>query len=464
MPENNNDRKVFTLLEVSKSVQKTISERYKSSYWVKAEMNKLNYYSHSGHCYPELVEKQNGKVIAQIKSNLWREDFDNINRNFLKILKEPLKDGIKILFLAKINFDPLHGLSLQILDIDPSFTLGDLEREKQDTIERLKQKNIFTLNKSRQLPLLPKRIAIISVETSKGYIDFLQVLEGNAWKYKFFHFLFPSLLQGEKAVHGIIAQLKRIEKVIHHFDVVAIVRGGGGDVGLSCYNNFELAKAVASFPIPVITGIGHATNETVCEMVSYQNAITPTKIAEFLIQKFHNFSVPVEKAKELIIDKSKRILIEEKIKVQSEIKLFRSVTETIIQKNNNELESAKKLISQHSLFIFKTQTNYLNSYKEQLFKSSNYQLKQNALILNQLEVNLNIRTSLKLNQEKLQLENLHRNIQILDPVNILKRGFSITRLNGKALKESAEVSVGDKLETQLYNGKISSIIKNKNNG
>lgn len=461
MPEITNDRKVFTLLEVSKSVQKTISERYRSTFWVKAEMNKLNYYSHSGHCYPELVEKQDGKVIAHIKSNLWRDDYENINRNFLKTLKEPLKEGIKILFLAKINFDPMHGLSLQIIDIDPSFTLGDLEKEKRETIENLKKENIFSLNKSRQLPLVPKRIAIISVETSKGYIDFLQVLEGNTWNYTFFHFLFPSLLQGEKAVHSIMAQLKRIEKVIHHFDAVAIVRGGGGDVGLSCYNNFELAKAVASFPIPVITGIGHATNETVCEMVSYQNTITPTKIAEFLIQKFHNFSVPVEKAKVLIIDKSKRMLIEEKTKVQSEVKLFRSVTETIIQKNRNELEGAKKLIKQESLFIFKTQSNYVNSYNQQVFKSSINHLKQNTLILHQLEGNMRMRTNLKMHQVKLQLENLEKNIQILDPINILKRGFSITRFNGKAVKGSTEVSEGDVLETQLYSGKIASIIKSK---
>ena len=255
--------------------------------------------------------------------------------------------------------------------------------------------------------------------------------------------------------------IQRIEKVKHHFDAVAIVRGGGGDVGLSCYNNFELAKAVASFPIPVITGIGHATNETVCEMVSYQNAITPTKIAEFLIQKFHNFSVPVEKAKVLIIDKSKRMLTEEKTKVQSEVKLFRSVTETIIQKNRNELEGAKKLIKQESLFIFKTQSNYVNSYNQQVFKSSINQLKQNTLILHQLEGNMRMRTNLKLHQVKLQLENLEKNIQILDPINILKRGFSITRFNGKAVKGSTEVSEGDVLETQLYSGNIASIIKSK---
>jgi exodeoxyribonuclease VII large subunit len=195
MPENVNDKQVFSLLEVTKSIEKTLEERYKSSFWVKAEMNKLNFYKQSGHCYPELVEKKDGKIITQIKSYLWKDDYFRVNNNFQRLLKEPLKDGIKILFLAKITFDTTHGLSLWILDIDPSFTLGDLEREKIEAINKLKVEGIFNKNKMLSLPLLPQRIAIISVETSKGYVDFLKVIESNSWNYKFFHFLFPSLLQ-----------------------------------------------------------------------------------------------------------------------------------------------------------------------------------------------------------------------------------------------------------------------------
>lgn len=464
MPENVNNRKIFSLLEVSKSVQKTIAERYTSAFWVKAEMNKLNYYSHSGHCYPELVEKLDGKVITQLKANLWHHDYININQNFINTLKEPLKDGIKILFLAKISFDPVHGLSLTIIDIDPSYTLGDLEKEKQETIEKLNRENILSLNKTRKLPLLPKRIAIISVETSKGYVDFTKVLDGNSWNYKFFHYLFPSLLQGDKAVTGIIAQLERIKKVVHHFDVVAIIRGGGGDVGLSCYNNYNLVKAIASFPIPVITGIGHATNETVSEMVSYQNAITPTKIAEFLIQKFHNFSVPVEKARELIIDKARRLLTEEKTKVQSEIKLFRSMTETIILKNRNEIQSAKNVIEQQSQFLLKTQLGYVNYYNDLVVKSVTHQIAQNALILQQLKSNFMAQSNTTFKESKLQIENLERNLSILDPINILKRGFSITYHNGKSVKNIAEIEVGETIETKVYKGKIISTVKSKNNG
>lgn len=177
MPEKLINKTIFSLLEVTTSIQKTLADRYKTAFWVKAEMNKLNLYRHSGHCYPELVEKQGEKVVAQIRSILWKDDYVRINNAFLKILQEPLKDGIKILFLANITFDPVHGLSLRIMDIDPAYTLGDLEREKQETIQRLQSEGIFGLNKTTKLSLLPKRIAIISVESSKGYADFMKVIE-----------------------------------------------------------------------------------------------------------------------------------------------------------------------------------------------------------------------------------------------------------------------------------------------
>src|SRR5690349_19432563 len=160
------DKKVFSLLEVTNSVRKTISERYQSTFWVKAEMNKLNHYTYSGHCYPELVEKNNGRVVAQLRASFWKDDYLRSNARFLQILGEPLKDGISILFEASIGFDPVHGLSLRIIDIDPTFSLGMLERERLESIARLKSLGIFDQNKKLAFPLVPKRIAVISVETS----------------------------------------------------------------------------------------------------------------------------------------------------------------------------------------------------------------------------------------------------------------------------------------------------------
>ncbi|QEC41489.1 exodeoxyribonuclease VII large subunit [Pseudobacter ginsenosidimutans] len=432
MPENITDRTVFSLLEVQRSIQKTLTDRYGSSFWVKAEMNKLNYYKQSGHCYPELVEKQQGKVIAQLKSVLWREDFVLINKHFLSFLNEPLKDGIKILFQAKLIYDPVHGLSLRILDIDPSYTLGDLEKEKMESISRLVNEGIFDQNKLLPIPLLPQRIAVISVESSKGYVDFIEVLEGNPWRYKFFHYLFPSLLQGEKAIDTIRLQLARIRKVIHHFDVVAIVRGGGGDVGLSVYNNYELAKAIALFPIPVITGIGHATNDTVVEMVAHANAITPTKIAEYLIQRFHNFSVPVMQATEKITDRARRLILEERNKLRSEVKLFRSVTATVTLEHRSQLMSSVALLKQQAKYL-------LREHQDELTK-----------------VQLTEKTAIFLKEQNSGLAQLERNINNMSPEKVLQRGFSITLKDGKLIRDAAEVKEGDTLETVLANGTISS--------
>jgi exodeoxyribonuclease VII large subunit len=438
MPILINDKKVFSLLEVTLSIQKTIAERYQRAFWVKAEMNKLNHYSHSGHCYPELVEKKDGKVIALIKSNLWKSDFLRINERFISVLKEPLKDGISILFCASISFDPSHGLSLRIIDIDPSFSLGELEREKQATIERLHHEGIFHHNKKLNLALLPQRIAVISVETSKGYADYLKVIEQNPWGYRFFNLLFPSLLQGDRSVYAIINQLRRIKKAAHHFDLVAIIRGGGGDVGLSSYNNYELAREIALFPLPVFTGIGHSTNETVTEMVSFQNAITPTELADFLIQKFHNFSVPVKKAEELIADKAKRILTDERNRFQNTIKYFQSITVNQLLRNRHNLEGLSRSLKQESQFLINQQVNDIA----------------------RISVELQRQTNSLIRQQEQALDSLQNNVRMLDPINILKRGFSITLLNGKAIKNSAEIKIDDTITTILADGQIISDVKN----
>jgi exodeoxyribonuclease VII large subunit len=340
MSEIIQNKKAFSLLEVSRSIKDTLAKRYTSTFWVKAEMIKLNHYKHSGHCSPDLVEKNQGRVIAQIRANIWKRDYERINALFTKILKEPLKDGIKILFLAKISFDPVYGLSLHILDIDPSFTLGDLEREKQECIQKLRAEGLLLKNKSTSFPLLPQRIAIISVETSKGYADFLKIIENNLWGYAFFHYLFPSILQGEKAVDGIIYQLARIKTVLHHFDVVAIIRGGGGDVGLACYNDYQLSRAIANFPIPVITGIGHATNQTVAEMISYENAITPSKLAEMLMQYFHNFAQPVNQAQQKIVDKTRHHLSEAKSAFRAQVSLLKTLSQNVLKLNHQAMTAS----------------------------------------------------------------------------------------------------------------------------
>ena len=462
MPEKENDRTIFTLLEVTKSIQKTLSERYTSSFWVKAEMNKLNYYPQSGHCYPDLVEKKDGKVIAEMLSNLWRDDYQRINNNFLNVLKEPLKSGINILFCAKITYDPANGLRLRIIDIDPSYSLGNLEKEKQETISKLKQEGIFNTNRSLQIALLPKRIAIISVQTSKGYSDFIQIIETNPWGYKIFQMLFPALLQGDRAVVTIMNQLNRIRKVIDHFDAVAIIRGGGGDVGLTCYNNYELSRAIALFPIPVITGIGHSTNETVSEMIAFKNAITPTELADYLLQKFHNYSVPVQKAQETITDKTRRLLKEENLRLFNLVRYFKSVTGNMLIKSENEIQNKLRSLIRLSAYFIQKNREFQITIITGLRKSIQLQLNNQRQLVKQSILNFRRDVIAYLNGSKKDVENLERHIELMKPVNVLKRGYSITSINGKVVQKVDDVKKGDLLKTVVSDGQITSVAKKIN--
>jgi len=467
MPQSIDDKRVFSLLEVALSIQKTLADRYRSTFWVKAEMNKLNHYTHSGHCYPELLEKKDGRVIAQMKSNLWRADFQRINHKFLTILKEPLKDGINILFAATIIFDPAHGLSLRIVDIDPSFSLGELEREKQETLQRLRDEGIFDRNKRLNLPLLPQRIAVISVETSKGLADYLKVIEQNPYGYKFFNFLFPALLQGDRSVGSIMYQLKRIKNIVHHFDAVAIIRGGGGDVGLSSYNNYHLAREIALFPIPVFTGIGHSTNETVSEMVSFQNAITPTELADFLIVRFHEFSGPVKRAEEIIVARSRHILGEQKSSLTTLTKYFQSITHNRLLKSHNETEKLSTTLLHLAKFRLKEARRNITLMIPKMKEELETFLIQSRLQITNRASQLSVLAEGQMKDNIQKVEQLARQVNVLDPINILKRGFSITLLNGKSVKHVAELKADDTLTTIVADGQFTSSVKQiikKDNG
>lgn len=417
MPEVVSDKTVFSLLEVTRSIQKTIADRYKSLYWVKAEMNKLNHYKHSGHCYPELVEKKEGKIVAEIRSILWKSDFERINQQFMRLLNEPLRDGISILFQAGISYDPLHGLSLRIVDIDPTFVLGELEKEKKECILRLQQEGLFDANKCLPFPLIPKRLAIISVETSKGLSDFYKIIRNNSWGYYFETTLYPALLQGDKSIPSIIKQLAVIAERIEAYDAVAIIRGGGGEVGLSSYNNYALAKAIAIFPLPVLTGIGHSTNETVSEMVSYKNAITPSELADFLIQKFHNFAIPLIQAQDRLAQSAKNRFSQE----------------------NERLQALAQQLSWNSRTLLRTQHHSIQLLSQRLHLFSQHFLKERYAAL----------------------AHLSRMIKMADPNLLLKRGFSITTRNGKAITSTDQIREGDQIETLLLDGKLTSTITHK---
>jgi len=458
------NRQIFSLQQVVSSIRKTIEERYQSSYWVKAEMHKLNLYP-SGHAFPELVQKENDKIVAQINASIWNHNFQRINKQFIEVVKEPLKEGTTLLLNVKVVFHETFGLSLQILDIDPNYALGELQREREETLKKLQAERLINANQLLDFPLLPKRIAIISADTSKGLSDFMKVLNNNPWNYQFFTMLFQAYLQGDVAAPSIIEQLKRIEKVKQHFDVVVIVRGGGGEVGLSCYNNYELCKAIASFSLPVLTGIGHSTNMTVAELVAFRNAITPTELADFLLQTFHDFSVPVNDARKVLRSSVDRILERANQLFSAETKHYKhSATNYLLESKNSLLltsqqfkNEAKSLLAhnrEHLHFAQKECSNYSN----RLFKLNRERIAEYVVLLPLKFVN-------RLGKEQQQLSEMENMVRLMDPKNVLKRGYSITTINGQTIQKNNQAEIGDTITTITYDFELTStLIKKEENG
>lgn len=438
------------------SIRSAMEHHFRGQYWVMAEMNKLNRYQHSGHCYPELVEKTGNQVVAQARAVIWKGDYERINLRFLEILREPLKDGIKILFLCKVSFDAVHGLSLRVLDIDPSFTLGDLEKEKAESIRKLREEGIFEQNGTLTLPLLPSRIAVISVESSKGFADFNRILDLNPGGYRVSRTLFPSLLQGDGAVHGIMQQLKKIRKQADRFDAVTIIRGGGGDIGLSCYNNYNLAREVATFPLPVLTGIGHATNETVVELVAHTNCITPTKVAEFLLSYYRNFSAELKELTGALINISRLRMKDEQHGLLN--------TRHMIKKSAGLMLSENKMVlSRFHTGLYHSANNALSACRREfeVLKVATGSLPGNILA--------NERTALQPYSERLQssataiiaaerrgIGEEERTVANLHPDKVLQRGYSLNLKDGRIITGISGITTGDEITTVMKDGSFTS--------
>ena len=454
MSQRIGNKQVFTLLEVAQSIKKTLQNRYGSGYWIRAEINKLNYYAQSGHCFPELVQKEHGKVVAQLNGTLWNRDFERINYLFQKEVKEPLKDGIKVLLFAQIRYEPNYGITLQITDIDPSFTLGDLESEKRLALQKLMQLGLLERNKKRPLPILPKRIAVISVQSSKGFADFERIIKEREPHFTLFYMLFPSTLQGAKAAEQIINQLNRIRLVQDHFDLVAIIRGGGGDVGLSDFNHFELSKTIAEFPLPVFTGIGHATNFTVSEMVSHTNAITPTKLAEILLYSFEQYQNNLEMLRQQIIQRSQHLLALHKTHLQTQGERAASLVKHFISLHKSKLHALQQQLVFTAQSLNQKNRTELKHWARVLQSGVHTTVITHNLMLKELQHNLKQQTQYALKTQKQSLHDLAQWVMHLDPIHTLKRGYSITYLNRSAMKDYRVLQEGDEICTRLFEGSI----------
>ncbi len=446
---------VLSLYQLNELIQKSIDEKFYNKYfWIKAELNKLNIYKYSGHAYPELVQKENNSIICQMRGIIWKNDLNRIQQQFKTIANEELKDGINILILATVKFDAKYGLSLLIKEIDINYSLGELEKEKRNTIELLKTENIFSNNKNLDFPIIPQRLAIISVETSKGYNDLIATFAKYEHQYKIESTLFPSLLQGENAALQIQSQLETINKQIDKYDAVAIIRGGGGEVGLSCYNHYELCRTIACFPIPIITGIGHSTNFTVAEMVAHYNGITPTDTAMFIIKKFIDFDNFLNDNKLSVFTSVKEILNNNATSLQQFSKNISYTCQEIFHQQNIALHTIKNIIATIPKYTIQKQKHQIKQYSLQVKSQA---IRTKILSMNRLafiseKLNLSCKKFFEKNYEF--IDNTQKQVDLMHPRKVLQRGYSIIFNQTKTIKSVQDLSVNQSIKIMLHDGEV----------
>ena len=459
------NRKVYTLSQLGESIERMFASKYNKVYWFKAEISKLNYYPHSGHCYPLLVEKVNGRTKAEFRAMIYKDTYQKIREKFRAVAQAEPADGMNILFSARVGFHSLYGLNLTILDIEPGFTIGEMARERAQTIQKLKSEGLYTRNKQHKLPVVVQNIAVISVKTSKGYTDFAQTLKQDKIGAGIAITLFPALLQGDKAVQSINLALDQLISTKTKFDAVAIIRGGGGETGLNCYDNYELTSRLAKFPLPVCTGIGHATNETVAELVAWTNKITPTALAQFFIEHNCKFVERVDEAKNRLLSRVSQILREANTKLNTldrfcvkfgQIKLREEQRKLILLQQKLHY-SSKGFIKKHDTVLLQQSAAKMASVIQR-----NVLQQRIALQAQMRKADTNARKNLTSHQ--LALKHLETQVRLLDPRTILRRGYSITRSAGKTITSINELRENDIITTSLADGELTSrIIKTNSN-
>ena len=428
--------KTITLYELNSLVRQTIEIGLPKSYWVEAEISELR--ENGGHCYLELIEKDKryNTPIAKASARCWRQTWGMVKPYFENTTGQQLKAGMKVLIEVYAQFHEAYGFSWIISDIDPNYTLGDMARKRQEIIKRLKEEGVFDLNKQLDLPLFSQRIAVISSKSAAGYGDFANQLYGNQYGYYFEAELFAATMQGEDVERSIIKALNAINDRCDDFDCVVIIRGGGATSDMSGFDALELAENVANFPLPIITGIGHDRDECILDMVSHTRVKTPTAAAALLIDNLHTAERRIDDARQRIANLTSRKMEVEKLRLSRLAERLPALFGSVKDKQEARLDILQ----------------------ERLFRLAEIRLSNCENIVDQLEKKISLTAEHLLMVEKHRLELLEGRAQNLDPQLLLRRGYSITLVGGKALRDPSQVKQGDKIETQLEKGTIISTI------
>jgi exodeoxyribonuclease VII large subunit len=454
------ENQAISLFELQEMVAGTIREQFPVGYWVVAEISELRQ-NRSGHCYLELIEKEEKgeKLRAKARATIWAYTYNMLKAYFESTTGQALQTGLKVMVNVSVEFHTLYGYSLNIRDIDPAYTLGDLARQKAEVISKLEEDGVLEMNKALYLPVAIQRVAVISSETAAGYGDFIEQLTGNPLGFRFHVKLFQAVMQGDGAEQSIINALDVVFRQEEKYDVVVLIRGGGSQADLSCFNQYWLAFHLAQFSLPVLTGIGHERDDTVADLVAHTKLKTPTAVAEFIIDHNMQLDETLDEAYYRLLD-----LARDKINILEErIEQYASLLQAGI-KYRLSREHERLAIGQENLYHraragIVAKTHDLKTYQGKLVASSRYYIlsREKGLPYYQSQLQFAARQFVKAQDEK--LKNMEKATTWLSPENVLKRGYSLTTRNGKIITSNEEVSAGDRIETRLARGKIHSRVE-----
>jgi len=412
-------KETLSLYELGRLIRLTLSRGLPDAYWVRAELSEVRE-AYNGHCYIELVQKaeRGNALVAKARGTIWASIYNMLRPYFENATGQHFAAGINVLMQVTVDYHEQYGLSLTVHDIDPTYTLGDMARRRREILQQLEAEGVLTLNKELHMPLLPQRIAVISAAGAAGYGDFFDQLMNNPYGFAFYPRLFPAVMQGDKVESSIIAALDTIAAERDHWDVVVIIRGGGATSDLSGFDTYPLAANCAQFPLPIITGIGHERDDTVLDTVAHTRVKTPTAAAEYLIGALADAAAHHE------------ALVH---------RLTMGLTQRLHREEQRLQQLATRLPAGFAIMQARQQ------HRMAQIESTLHTALQHTLI-----------------KQQHRLELLEKAVESASPSHILKRGYTITRCNGKVVTSASKVPQGAILTTEWADGTVTSEAKDTN--
>lgn len=427
-----NSKGAVTLLEFQQMISNTIRMKPElQARWVIAELSDVRV--SGGHCYMELVEKDSaGGTRAKMRAMIWSSLFMGLRSKFHAATGSDIRSGLKVMVRGSANHHNVYGLSFVISDIDPSYTMGDMERLRREILDRLVREGVAGSNRSLGLPPVLQRIAVISAPGAAGYGDFMNQIGLNPDGFVIYPMLFPAVMQGDRTVPSVLDCLYRIEQALDFWDCVVIIRGGGATTDLNGFDNYELARRVATFPVPVVVGIGHERDRTVLDELACVRCKTPTAVAAFIIDRMRDYYARVADLVRRVARYDREALKGEHMRLSN---LEQTVPSLVKQKVMRERLRIRDLVAG-------------------VERGAASRVRREETRLDKDLLRIFSATSGAVRREEMRLEKLDSMVRVLSPENILRRGYSITQIGGKSIRDASVVKPGEVIETRLANGTL----------